>query len=237
MEKLFAGWKGGAVPKKNLGEVKQKEKSMVYLIDQPGAQQSNILAGHIAPPQNHPADLSLYTLDQILGGTFTSRINMNLREDKHWSYGAQTVYPSTRGQRPFMVLAPVQTDKTKEAIEEIQKEIRGISKANPATAEELSKIQESEVRSQAGSRETSNGVLQAMEDIVRFQLPDNYYDTYGPRIEALTLKDISAASEILLRPEQMTWVIVGDMSKVEAQIRALKIGEVRKIDADGNVVQ
>ena len=237
LEKLFAGWKGGAVPKKNLGEVKQKEKAMVYLIDQPGAQQSNILAGHIAPPKSHPADLSLYTFDQILGGNFTSRINMNLREDKHWSYGAQTVYPSTRGQRPFMVLAPVQTDKTKEAIEEIQKELRGITKANPATAEELSKIQESELRSQAGSRETSNGVLQAMEDIVRFQLPDNYYDTYGPRIQALTLKDMTAASETLLRPEQMSWVIVGDMSKVEAQIRALKIGEVQKIDADGNVLQ
>ncbi len=237
LEKLFAGWKGGEVPKKNLAEVKQKEKPVVYLIDRPGAQQTNVLAGNIAPPKSHPADLSLYTFDQILGGTFTSRMNMNLREDKHWSYGSQTYYPSTRGQRPFMVIAPVQTDKTKEAIVEIQKELRGISKDKSATAEELLKIQQSEVRSQAGSRETSNALLGAMEELVRFQLPQDYFDTYAPRIEALTLKDMSAASETLLRPEQMTWVIVGDLSKIEAGVRSLNLGEIQKVDGDGNPVK
>ena len=237
LEKLFAGWKGGEVPKKNLAEVKQKEKPVVYLIDRPGAQQTNVLAGNIAPPKSHPADLSLYTFDQILGGTFTSRMNMNLREDKHWSYGSQTYYPSTRGQRPFMVIAPVQTDKTKEAIVEIQKELRGIAKDKPATAEELLKIQQSEVRSQAGSRETSNALLGAMEELVRFQLPQDYFDTYAPRVEALTLKDMSAASETLLRPEQMTWVIVGDLSKIEAGVRSLNLGEIQKVDGDGNPVK
>ena len=162
---------------------------------------------------------------------------MNLREDKHWSYGSQTYYPSTRGQRPFMVIAPVQTDKTKEAIVEIQKELRGIAKEKPATAEELLKIQQSEVRSQAGSRETSNALLGAMEELVRFQLPQDYFDTYAPRIEALTLKDMSAASETLLRPEQMTWVIVGDLSKIEAGVRSLNLGEIQKVDGDGNPVK
>ncbi len=237
LEKLFAGWKGGEVPKKNLAAVKQKEKPVVYLIDRPGAQQTNVLAGNIAPPKSHPADLSLYTFDQILGGTFTSRMNMNLREDKHWSYGSQTYYPSTRGQRPFMVIAPVQTDKTKEAIVEIQKELRGIAKEKPATADELLKIQQSEVRSQAGSRETSNALLGAMEELVRFQLPQDYFDTYAPRIEALTLKDMSAASETLLRPEQMTWVIVGDLAKIEAGVRSLNLGEIQKVDGDGNPVK
>ena len=162
---------------------------------------------------------------------------MNLREDKHWSYGSQTFFPNTRGQRPFLVIAPVQTNKTKEAIEEVQKELRGIAKAQPVTAEELLKIQQSAVRAQAGNFETSNGVLQAMDDINRFGLADNYYDTFGPRIEALTLKDMTAAAETLLRPEQMTWVIVGDMSKVEAGIRALNLGVVEKIDADGKPVK
>ena len=237
LEKLFAGWKGGEVPRKNLAEVKHREKPIVYLIDQPGAQQTNVLAGQIAPPRSHPADLSMFAFDQVLGGSFTSRINMNLREDKHWSYGSQTFYPYTRGQRPFMVIAPVQTDKTKETIVEIQKELREVAKAKPVTGEELSKIQQSEVRSQAGSRETSNGLLQAMETIARFKLPEDYFDTYAPRLEALTLKDMTAAAETLLRPEQLTWVIVGDLSKIEAGVRSLNLGEIQKVDGDGNPVK
>ncbi|MCX8009617.1 MAG: insulinase family protein, partial [Ignavibacteria bacterium] len=90
LEKLFANWKQGEVPKKNISEVKHKEKSEIYILDRPGSLQSVILAGHIAPPSNNPDEIALQTMNTILGGSFTSRVNMNLREDKHWSYGAST---------------------------------------------------------------------------------------------------------------------------------------------------
>ncbi|HEU0038130.1 MAG TPA: pitrilysin family protein, partial [Verrucomicrobiae bacterium] len=112
LEKLFAGWKQGDVPKKNIAEVQPQKKAVVYLIDRPDSLQSVILAGHVAPPKSNPDEIAIETMNTILGGTFTSRVNMNLREDKHWSYGAFTFLWSAQGQRPFIAYAPVQTDKT-----------------------------------------------------------------------------------------------------------------------------
>src|ERR1051326_7614083 len=115
LEKLFDGWKPGEVPSKNISPVEQQRKSAVYLIDRPDSLQSVILAGHVAPPRSNPDEIAIETMNTILGGTFTSRVNMNLREDKHWSYGAFTLLWPARGQRPFIAYAPVQTDKTKES--------------------------------------------------------------------------------------------------------------------------
>ena len=127
LEKLFGAWKPGTVPAKNLAHGgRSRRRQAIYVIDRPGAEQSLILAGHVAPPKANPDEIAIEAMNAILGGQFTSRINMNLREDKHWAYGAQTLFWDARGQRPFIAFAPVQTDKTKESIQEIQKELRGI---------------------------------------------------------------------------------------------------------------
>ena len=110
LEKLLDGWKQGEVPVKNIGTVEYQPKPVVYLLDRPGALQSVILAGEIAPPRNNPDEIGIETMNNILGGNFGARINMNLREDKHWSYGASSRLINARGQRPFVVIAPVQTD-------------------------------------------------------------------------------------------------------------------------------
>jgi len=233
LEKLLDGWKRGDVPAKNIGKVEYQPKPVVYLLDRPGALQSVILAGEIAPPRNNPDEIGIEAMNDILGGNFGARINMNLREDKHWSYGASSFYWDARGQRPFVVFAPVQTDKTKESMAEIDKEMRGILGANPPTAEELAKVQANETLSLPGSRETMAEVENSIETLVEYGLPDDYYDKYAGRVRALQVSDIEAIAKRVVRPDNLVWVVVGDRAKIEAGVRELNLGELKLLDADG----
>jgi len=236
IEKLFAGWKPGDVPKKNIGTVEYPAKPVVYILDKPGALQSVILAGEIAPPRNNPDEIAIETMNNVLGGNFGARINMNLREDKHWSYGAQSLLIGARGQRPFIVVAPVQTDKTKESLAEIDKELRGILGDKPPTQEELAKVQANETLSLPGSRETISEVGNSIETLVEYGLPDDYYDKYAGRVRALQVSDIEAAAKLVVRPGNLVWVVVGDRGKIEAGVRELNLGPVKFLDADGKPI-
>ena len=175
-------------------------------------------------------------MNDILGGNFGARINMNLREDKHWSYGAQSLLFGARGQRPFIVFAPVQTDKTKESLAEIDKEFHGILGAKPPTAAELAKVQANETLSLPGSRETISAVGNSIEELVEFGLPDDYYDKYAGRVHALTVADMQAAAKRVVRPDNLVWVVVGDRAKIEPGVRELNLGELKFLDADGKPI-
>jgi zinc protease len=234
LEKLFAKWQQGSVPQKNVSPVEHQAKSVVYLMDRPGSIQSVIFAGHIAPPKANPNEIAIETMNSILGGTFTSRINMNLRENKHWSYGSRSFILDARGQRPFVVQAPVQTDKTKESMIEVAKELRDIVSARPATDAELSKVQNNRTLRLPGSWETLNAVGSSIGNIVRFGFPDDYYQTYAERVRSVQLGDISTAATNVIRPDNIIWVVVGDRAKIEAGVRELGFGEIRLIDSDGN---
>jgi zinc protease len=236
LERLFAGWKPGEVPVKNIGRVEQPARPTVYLMDRPEAIQSLILVGNLAPPKANPNEPSIETMNTVLGGTFTSRVNMNLRESKHWSYGAFTFFRDARGQRPFVVYAPVQTDKTTEAIVEVGKELRGIVGQRPVTAEELSRAVASLTLTLPGAWETMGAVAGSMSDIVAYGLDDRYYDTYADRVRAQTVETVTAAAREAVQPDRLVWVVVGDRSKIEASLRELGLGEIRLIDADGNPV-
>ena len=236
LEKLLDGWKQGNIPAKNIGTVEYRPKPVVYLLDRPGAIQSVILAGEIAPPRNNPDEIAIEAMNDMLGGNFGARINMNLREDKHWSYGASSFYWDARGQRPFVVFAPVQTDKTKESLAEIDKELRGILGAKPPTAEELAKVQANETLSLPGSRETMGEVANSIETLVEYGLPDDYYDKFAGRVRALQVSDIEAIAKRVVRPDNLTWVIVGDRTKIEAGVRELNLGELKFLDADGKPI-
>jgi zinc protease len=209
---------------------------VVYLMDRPGSLQSIIFAGHIAPPKANPDEIAIETMNNILGGTFTSRVNMNLREDKHWSYGAFTVLPGTRGQRPFLAYAPVQTDKTKESVVELGKELREVLDKRPITDEETAKAVSNQILELPGSWETMDAIGASIVNIVRFGFPDTYYQTYAEKIRQLNTAQLSAAAQKLLAPDKLVWVIVGDRSKIEAGIRELNLGEIHLIDSDGNPV-
>ena len=233
LEKLFANWKAGQIPKKNISTVPFPPKPVIYLIDKPGALQSVIIAGLVAPPTANPKEIAIEAMNDGLGGMFGSRLNMNLREDKHWAYGAGSFLLGARGQRPFIAFAPVQTDKTKESMVEMAKEFHGIRGEHPLSADELARIQANETLSLPGSRETLDAVGQSIIDLVQFGLPDDYYETYAGKVRALKTGDVDDAAKLIVHPDNMVWVVVGDRSKVEAGIKELGLGEIRLLDADG----
>jgi len=234
LEKLFQAWKPGPVPKKTIAPVAHRAKTAVYLIDRPGSQQSVIYAGQVAPPKNNPEEIAIETMNNILGGTFTSRVNMNLREDKHWSYGAHSSLVDARGQRPFFAFAPVQGDKTKEAMLEMAKEFRGITSDRTPTDAELAKAITNQTLELPGTWETMGRVGDALAEIVRFGLPDDYFLTYPDKVQALTQADLAKAAKTVVHPDNLIWVVVGDRAKIESSIRELNFGDLQIIDADGN---
>jgi zinc protease len=235
LEKLFAGWKNGSAPAKNVKTVSVAAKSAVYLIDKPGALQSVIVAGVVAPPRANPREIAIEAMNNSLGGMFGARLNMNLREDKHWSYGARTVLRDARAQRPFYAVAPVQTDKTKESLVEMNKEFRGIVGDHPIGADELAKIQANETLKLPGSRETLDALGLSIVDLVQFGLPDDYYDTYAGKVRALKTSDVNEAAKEVVRPDNLIWIVVGDRAKIEPGVRELGLGEFRLMDTDGKV--
>jgi zinc protease len=236
LQRLFVGWKPGEVPKKNISTVQFAPKPVVYLIDKPGALQSVIIAGHVAPPMANPKEIAIEAMNDGLGGMFGSRLNMNLREDKHWSYGARSFLWGAQGQQPFIAFAPVQTDKTKESLAEMNKEFRDILAGCPLTGDELVRIQADETLSLPGSRETADAVGQSILDLVQFGLPDDYYETYAGKVRALTTSDLEDAAKTVIHPDNLVWVVVGDRAKIESGIRALGLGEIRFLDADGKPI-
>jgi zinc protease len=236
LERILASWRPGEVPSKDIATVAQQPRPVVYLIDRPGSLQSLIIAGNVAPPKANPEEVSIQTMNGVLGSDFSSRVNMNLREDKHWAYGAYTFFRDARGQRPFVAYAPVQTDKTKEALVELDKELRGIVKDRPIQPDELSRAQASLTLTLPGSWETMAALAGAIGDIVTFGLDDRYYDTFAEKVRAQTVQSLTAAAADVVHPDQLVWVVVGDRSKIEPGLRELKLGEIRLIDTDGRPV-
>ena len=237
LEKLFAAWKPGEVPKKKIASVPQPQKDVVYLIDRPGSGQSIITAAQLAPPRNDPDSIPLELVNDIFGGTFSSRINMNLREDKHYSYGVFSIIPAALGQRPYLSISPVQTDKTKESLEELVKEYHGITSSQPISEKELQDEQTNATLGLSGRFETVQQLSGAYSTILEYNLPRDYFNTFTKAAMAVTPESANLIAKKMILPDHLIWVIVGDMSKVEAGIRALNLGEVHKIDADGDPVQ
>ncbi|CAA9329261.1 MAG: Zinc protease, partial [uncultured Gemmatimonadaceae bacterium] len=236
LERAFRGWRPGAVPAKNVGPVAAKARPEVYLLDRPGALQTVVMAAQLIPPKANPDEFALQSFNESFGGAFTSRINMNLRESKHWSYGAGSFAYDARGQRPWIVYAPVQTDKTKESVQEMMKELAAATGARPMTAAEVTQARDQQTRTLAGRWETGNAVAASLREIVTYGLPEDYYATYASRVAAVTPAAVQGAAGRLLKPGRMVWVVVGDRDKIEPEIRALNMGEVRLLDADGNPV-
>jgi len=232
----FGAWSPATVPEKVLPAVSHQPGQTVYVMDRPDAIQSMIVAGHVAPPRSDPADLAISTMNAILGGDFTSRVNMNLREDKHWSYGASTTLRDARGQRPFLVQAPVQSDRTTESVREVVAELNGVVGDRPITPEERDRGVRSGTLALPGLWETNAAVLQSLTEMEQFGLPDDHFDTLTERINGLTVEQLNNAARRVVRPESVIWVVVGDKASIEEGLRSLDLGPVYEIDADGRVL-
>ncbi len=237
LERLFRNWEPGTTPTKNVADINLRATEQVYVIDRPGSEQSIIFAGNIAPAISDGNEIAVETMNEIIGGSFTSRINMNLREDKSWAYGAFTMLLDTKAQRPFLAYAPVQTDKTMESMAEIKRELQEYLGDNPATDEEINKVKSNNTLSLPGRWETASAVLRDIGEIVTNDLPDNYWDTYAENVRNVSAEQIGTAAAAVIKPDNLIWVVVGDREKIESRIRELEIGEIILLDTDGNEIQ
>lgn len=237
LERLLGDWEPGITPTKNITEVGLRDAEQVYLIDRPGSEQSIIFAGNIAPAVSEGNEIAVETMNEIIGGSFTSRINMNLREDKSWAYGAFTMLLDTKGQRPFIAYAPVQTDKTMESMAEMKRELVEYLGDNPATEEEIAKVKSNNTLSLPGRWETAAAVLRDIGEIVNYDLPDDYWDTYADNVRNISARQIAEAAEAVIKPDNLIWVVVGDRKKIESRVRELELGEIIFLDQDGNEIQ
>jgi zinc protease len=235
LEKSFGDWKAPAVAKgtKTIDAVAEVTAPRIVLVDKPGAIQSVIRVGQILPDGVDPRYFEIGAMNDVLGGNFTARLNMNLREDKGWTYGASSYVAEARGPQAFGVATGVQTDKTAEALTEIDKEIRGIHGAKPATQAELDLLSKGEVLSLPGRFETNNALVGYLQYVNRFGRPYDWITTLPGAYAALKPETITTSAQ-LLHPDAMTWVVVGDLSKIEAKVRALKLGNVEVWDAEGH---
>jgi zinc protease len=239
LDRVFGDWKAPAskLPKKNIGTVAAQKQPRVFLINRSDSPQTLILAGLLAPSTKAENYLEINTANGAFGGSFTSRLNMNLREDKHWAYGAASFMQDAVGQRPLLMYAPVQTDKAADSAAEVLKELQAVAGPKPLTHAEIDKIKVSRVRALPGSYETTGAVLNAISAIQLYGRPDDYVQKLKQRIEAQADESVQAAARQIYHPDALTWVIVGDLGKIEKPVRALNLGTLQVLDADGKVVR
>ena len=237
IESRFDKWKRADVPKKNISAVTNTKANKLYLLDRPESQQSMIVAGYITEPYGKINEIAKESLLNTLGGDFVSRLNMNLREDKHWSYGSFSLILNAKGQRMMLSLAPVQTDKTKESVQEIVKEYKAIVGDKPVTAEEFERTKNNGVLQLPGRWETNAAVRSSLDEIVKYGLPEDYYKNFDKNFRSLTLDEVQKLAKKVIVPSNLTWFVVGDKAKIIDGLKEIGFDEIILIDADGNPLQ
>ena len=235
LDAAFGDWRGGTAPKKAVAAGAPAARGKVYLLDRPNAPQSVIVAAHLTEPGGAADDLAIETVMRNFGGIATSRLNRNLRLDKHWSYGTTGNIGTARGPRSFLVIAPVQTDKTNESMVEVMKEIRGVAGERPLAGDEFASIRRNQLSSLGGRYETLASLVAAAQTGLSIGRDPAYYYDYATNVRALSEADLAAAAKRLVHPDELTWIVLGDAAKVEAGMRELGYGEIIRIDADGRV--
>jgi predicted Zn-dependent peptidase len=195
------------------------------VIARPGAAQSELRIGHVCASRDTPDYHAMILLNMILGGQFVSRVNMNLRQDKGYTYGVRTGFDLRRGLGPFVLQTSVGTDVTAPAIRECLKELVDIRGARPATAEELAMAQASLTRGYPRGFETAQQVARGVASLALHNLPDTYFEEFVPRVEAVTQEDIARVAEQYLDPARMATLVVGDHATVAPTLATLGLGE------------
>jgi len=234
LERRFGEWRAAPVPAKRIDLVHVPAMSTLYLIDRPGAAQSVIFAAAVAPPKSDTDEHAVDVMNSILGGSFTSRVNLKLREEKHWSYGARTRLTDSAGVRAFLCTAPVQSDKTVDSLIELEREFRGFVSDRPPTEAELKKAVTDMTLRLGGQWETMDAVGGVLEQMTRFNLPESYFRSCVEEMRSLTQKDIRQAASRVIHPDGLVWLVVGDRARIEPGLKGLGWGAVTVLDTDGH---
>ena len=231
LEQQFGGWKGtGAVRRSPVPTASQSTATQVTIVDVPMAAQSQIRIGWVGVPRSTPDYFTLEVLNTILGGSFTSRLNQNLREEHGYAYGASSRFDMRLSAGPFMAAAGVQTDKTAEALQEFFKELNRIQE--PVSADELAKAKNYVALSFPSEFETLNDLGAHLEELLVYKLPDDYFERYVANVQAVTAAAVQKAASTYIQPKRMSVVVVGDRKAIESKIRALNLGPIRFLSVD-----
>jgi zinc protease len=232
LESAFGAWKApaGAKPVQTLPPVNQHAARQIYLVDKPGAPQSQIRIGWIGVPRSTADFFPLRVLNTVLGESFTSRLNNNLREVHGYTYGASSTFDMRASAGPFYAGAGVQTDKTAESLTEFFNELNGILKTVPA--DELTRAKNYVALRYPGGFETTGDISRRLEDALVYHLPDDYFSTYVQRIQAVTAADVERVAQKYIAPGKFAVVVVGDQRVIEPKIQALNLGPIKKLTVD-----
>lgn len=220
----FAGWEG-AVSGEAAARTAVPRPARLNIVPRAGAPQSELRIGHVAVPRDTPDYHALVAANAVLGGQFVSRINQNLREDKGFTYGAYTAFEFRRLPGPFALHCSVQTAATGRAIEESLSEIAAIRGPRPATREELALGVAALTRGYARNFETAEQIARAVAQLALYDLPDDYFAEFVPRVERVTVDDVTEVTARHLDPERLTTLIVGDLDRIAGDLADLGLGE------------
>jgi zinc protease len=233
LESSFGGWKAeaqtGAQPT-TLPASAPRTTREIYLVDKPGAAQSQIRIGSVGAARSTPDYFPLQVMNTILGGSFSSRLNLNLREKHGYTYGASSGFDMRSSAGPFTAFAAVQTDKTADALKEFFNELNGI--LQPVPEDELERARNYAALRYPSAFETTGDISRRLEDAIVYHLPDDYFATYVQKIQAVSVADVQRVAKQYIQPGRFAVVIVGDLKVIEPGIRALNLGPIHVLKID-----
>jgi predicted Zn-dependent peptidase len=232
---LFGSWQPGTVPTVNYGEPAKAAATTIYLIDKPGAAQSSFRIGAVGVPRSTKDYFALTVMNTILGGSFSSRLNQNLREARGFTYGAGSRFDMRRQAGPFLASAEIVTAKSDSALIEFMKELNGIRQDVPST--ELNRAKRYLQLQLPGNFETTQEIAAALVPVALYGLPLDFYNNYVQNIEDVTQADVARVAQQYINPGSLAVVIVGDRKTIEPGLRALNVGPISIRDLTGKPVQ
>ncbi len=236
LEKAFAAWKPAAVPAIAAPSRVEPQSRLVVMSDRPAAAQSIVSLGAIGPPRDHEDYIPLFLANAVVGGGYMSRLNLNLRQNKGFTYGAGSGFDFRIGCSPFNAQSAVNTPVTKDSVEEMIKEFRGLVGDKPITEEELAYAKDTATRGFARQFETIGQVAGHLANMARWNLPDDYYNNHEARIRGVTLDNVQRVAKQYLDPDRMIVFVVGDRTRIEPALKELNLGEIRLVDEQGKPV-
>lgn len=231
-KRLLGGWSGSTAPANAVSDTPARSTRAVHIVRKEDAPQSEIRVGHVGLPRRHPDYFPALILNGLLGGLFSSRINLNLREVHAYTYGAHSSFDWRRGAGPFVVSTAVKSDVTADAAREILLEISRI-RADAVSEDELT-LATSYLDGVFPIRyETTDSIARALAALTVYDLPNDYFDSYRANIRRVTAMDVLHAADKYLHPDQLQLVVVGDPTVISAPLAALEAGPVTVYDAEG----
>jgi len=230
LEEAFGAWSQGDIPPLSLPAVGQIEKREVYLVDKPGAPQSEVGIGRIGAPRLTDDYYSILVMNTILGGSFTSRLNQNLREQHGYTYGARSRFDFMPQPGPFLAGAAVQTAVTDKALVEFMKELNSI--LQPVPDEELTRARNYVALRYPENFQSVAQIASQLGELVTYGLPDDYFNNYVQHVLAVTKEDVERVAKQYIDPEKVAIILAGDQKQIEANVKALNLGPLHNLTID-----